>query len=254
MTNINTNTGDYNTGDYNTGHYNAGNYNTGNWNTGYRNTGHRNTGNYNAGDNNTGDGNTGDRNTGDWNTGYRNTGYRNTGDRNTGDNNAGDNNTGDGNTGNWNTGYRNAGNYNTGNWNTGNWNTITPDEILIFNKPGKREDLANADIPEWMLISLTSWVSKSEMTDKEKEAYPSYVTTGGYLKVYSCLKAAYIEAWEKADKEDRDKTFKLPNFDPVVFEEIFGFNPCDCVEEKREHEVVMQDIITINGIKYRKVD
>ena len=155
---------------------------------------------------------------------------------------------------NTNTGYRNTGYHNTGDYNTGSWNTITPDEILIFNKPGKRKDLANADIPEWMLISLTSWVSKSEMTDKEKEAYPSYVTTGGYLKVYSCPKAAYIKAWEKADKEDRDKTFKLPNFDPVVFEEIFGFNPCDCVEVKREHEVVKQDIITINGIKYRKVD
>ena len=213
----------------------------------------------NTGDFNTGDRNTGDRNTGNWNTGYRNTGDFNTGDWNTGDFNTGKFNTGDFNTGDFNTGYgntgdRNTGNYNTGNWNTGNWNTITPDEILIFNKPRKREDLANADIPEWMYISLTSWVSESEMTDKEKEAYPSYVTTGGYLKVYSCPKAAYIEAWEKADKEDRDKTFKLPNFDPVVFEQIFGFNPCDCVEEKREHEVVEQDIITINGIKYRKVD
>ena len=92
------------------------------------------------------------------------------------------------------------------------------------------------------------------MTDKEKEAYPSYVTTGGYLKCYPSLKAAYIEAWEKADKEDRDKTFKLPNFDPVVFEEIFGFNPCDCVEEKREHKEVEVDVITINGVKYKKVD
>ena len=214
MTNINTNTGYCNTGNYNTGNYNTGNYNTRHHNTGYRNTGNWNAGDWNAGDCNTGDCNTGDYNTGDCNTG----------------------------------------DYNTGDWNTGYFNTITPDEILIFNKPGKREDLANADIPEWMCISLTSWVSKSEMTDKEKEAYPSYVTTGGYLKVYSCLKAAYIEAWEKADKEDRDKTFKLPNFDPVVFEEIFGFNPCDCVEEKRKHEVVEQDIITINGIKYRKVD
>ena len=36
------------------------------------------------------------------------------------------------------------------------------------------------------------------------------------------------------DKADREKTFGLPNFDPIVFEEIFGFNPCDCVEEKRD--------------------
>jgi hypothetical protein len=92
------------------------------------------------------------------------------------------------------------------------------------------------------------------MSDKEKEAYPTYTTTGGYLKCYSSLKAAYIEAWEKADKEDRDKTYKLPNFDPVVFEEIFGFNPCECVEEKREHEAVEVNIITLNGVKYKRIE
>ena len=92
------------------------------------------------------------------------------------------------------------------------------------------------------------------MSDKEKKAYPSYTATGGYLKSYTSLKHAYIEAWEKADKEDRDKTFRLPNFDPVVFEEIFGFNPCDCVEEKREHTSVGVDTIDINGVKYKRVE
>jgi hypothetical protein len=194
-------------------------------------------------------------NTGYWNTGHWNTGTWNTGSYNTGHWNTGDWNAGTWNTGDYNTGHWNSGDWNTGNCNAGYCNTITPEEVLIFNKMGKRKDWINAYKPRWMFVDLTEWIPESEMTDKEKEAFPSYVTTGGYLKCYPSLKAAYIEAWENADKEDREKTFKLPNFDPVVFEEIFGFNPCDCVEEKREHkEVVEQDVITINGVKYKKVD
>ena len=78
------------------------------------------------------------------------------------------------------------------------------------------------------------------MTDKEKAAYPSHVTTGGYLKCYYDIKVAYREAWEKADEEDRAKTFKLPNFDATVFEEIFGFNPNQ--EKKYNIQVGGQDI------------
>ena len=173
---------------------------------------------------------------------------------NTGTCNTGDWNTGTCNIGNWNTGYRNTGNSNTGDWNTGYCNTITPEDVLIFNMIAKREDWDNADKPNWIYAQLTTWISEGDMSDKEKEAYPTYTTTGGYLKCYSSLKAAYIEAWEKADKEDRDKTYKLPNFDPLVFEEIFGFDPCECVEEKREHEVVEVNIITLNGVKYKKIE
>src|SRR3990167_4907457 len=207
-------------------------------NTGDCNTGNRNTGNWNTGNCNTGDCNTGNCNTGDWNTGYWNAGNRNTGDRNTGNMNTGNMNTGDRNTGDCNTGY---------------CNTITPEETLIFNNIGKRSDWLNADKPNWIFVNLTKWIDESEMTDKEKEAYPSYTTTGGYLKFYSDIKHAYIESWEKATKEDREKTYKLPNFDPVVFKEIFGFNPCECVEEKREHTAIEFDIIEINGVKYNKI-
>ena len=63
------------------------------------------------------------------------------------------------------------------------------------------------------------------MTDKEKEANPSYLTKGGYLKEYNSLKEAYVEAWEKASEEDKLKTFKLPNYDEDVFKEVFGFTP-----------------------------
>ena len=134
------------------------------------------------------------------------------------------------NTGNWNTGNGNTGNWNTGYWNTGYCNTgycnsITPDDCLIFNKPLKRSDWDKADKPVWMYVGLTKWIDATDMTDAEKQAYPSYVTTGGYLKSYTSLKAAYVEAWEKSSQVDREKTFKLPNFDPVVFEEVFGFKP-----------------------------
>jgi len=164
-----------------------------------------NTGYCNTGDRNTGDWNTGDRNTGDWNTGHRNTGHWNTGDRNTGH---------------WNTGH-----WNTGDRNTGYCNSVTPDDCLIFNKPAKRSDWENADKPNWMYVDLTKWVTQENMTDKEKEANPIYVITGGYLKSYTSLTHAYVDAWEKADEKDRELTRKLPNFDEAVFEEVFGFNP-----------------------------
>ena len=148
----------------------------------------------------------------------------------------------------------NTGNWNTGDSNTGYCNTITPDDTLIFNKFGKRSDWINATKPEWMNVNLTQWIDESKMSDKEKKAYPTYTTTGGYLKFYTDLKHAYIESWEKASKEDRELTYKLPNFDPIVFEEIFGFNPCACVEEKRVHAAINVDVIEINGVKYKKID
>jgi hypothetical protein len=179
---------------------NTGDYNTGDYNTGYRNTGDYNTGDYNTGDCNTGDGNTGYRNTGDYNTGYRNTGYCNTG-------------------------YRNTGDHNTGDYNTGYCNSVAPEDCLIFNKPAKRKDWYGAEKPDWMFVNLTKWISESEMTKKEKDAYPSYVTTGGYLKAFATLQDAFKDSWDKADKEDRDKTFNLPNYDREVFIEVFGFDP-----------------------------
>ena len=129
------------------------------------------------------------------------------------------------NTGHRNTGHMNTGDWNTGDMNTGYMNTVTPEDILVFNKPCTRKYWNNSKKPSWIYVELTEWIEECEMSDKEKEAYPSYVTTGGYLKVYSSLHHAYIESWEKADKEDRDLTFKLPNFDVEVFKEVFGFDP-----------------------------
>ena len=197
----------------NTGHYNTGDYNTGDYNTGDYNTGHCNTGNYN-----TGDCNTGNWNTGNWNTGGYNTGH-------------------------WNTG-----NWNTGDYNTGHCNSVAPSEILVFNKPCSREEWGSADKPEWMHCALTTWVREADMTDKEKEAYPSYVTTGGYLKAYSSLKAAFVDAWGNATEDDRELTKKLPNFDPHVFKEVFGFDPFKSDEPRSDCD---GKTVEIDGKRYR---
>lgn len=205
-----TNTGKYNSGDLNRGNRNSGYKNSGNRNSGNRNSGNWNTGDYNIGSSNTGNHNRGNHNSGIWNTGNRNSGIWNSGNHNSGDCNSGDYNSGD---------------YNSGNHNSGYCNSITPEECYIFNKASTRTAWKNAYKPSWLNAELTKWIEEKDMTDKEKEAFPSYVTTGGYLKAYASLKHAYIEAWEQATQEDKGLTRQLPNFDEEVFEEVFGFNP-----------------------------
>ena len=159
------------------------------------------------------------------------------------------------NTGYMNTGYSNTGDWNTGNRNTGYMNTETPKTCLIFNKPALIKDWEEVDKPNWIYVNLTKWVEKEDMSEKEKELYPIYVTTGGYLKCYANLKEAYIESWEKASEEDRAKTFKLPNFDIDVFKEIFGFTPrlkSDKVKiicEGKEVEISRESGIALGLIK-----
>lgn len=141
-------------------------------------------------------------------------------------------------------------NHNTGDYNTGYCNSITPDDCYIFNKPAKRSDWIKADKPDWMNVTLTKWIDENEMSDKEKKAYPSYITTGGYLKCYSTLKAAYIDSWDKASQEDRDLTKNLPNFNPDVFEEVFGFNP---FKEVKGTIVIDGKSIEISEESYKKL-
>jgi Pentapeptide repeats (8 copies) len=175
---------------------------------GFQNTGHWNTGDQNTGDWNTGDRNTGDQNTGDWNTGDQNTGDRNTGDRNTGHRNTGDQNTG---------------HWNTGDQNTGFFNTITPIDVLVFNKPVKRKVFEDAYKPIFLFFNLTYWVHESKMTDAEKVADPNFYARGGQLRKKE-YKQAFIESWGKADKKDRERVRDLPNFDAQIFFEISGID------------------------------
>jgi hypothetical protein len=190
-----------NNGANNVGHSNTGHWNTGHSNTGHRNTGRRNTGHSNTGHSNTGDWNTGHSNTGDWNTGHSNTG--------------------DWNTGHWNTGHSNTGHWNTGDSNTGYFNTITPDEVLVFNKPCSRKEWENASVPSWLFFNLTEWIDFSDMTTEEKENYPEASRQGGYLKKYD-YKEAFKLSYKKASKNEQEAIKKLPNWDKNVFFEISG--------------------------------
>ena len=154
--------------------------------------------------------NTGNRNTGNWNTGNRNTGNRNTGNCNTG---------------NWNTGNRNTGDWNLSSFNTGCFMT-EEQKIMLFDKPTDwtYRDWINSDaryaltnIPK----NVVEWVSSYDMTDEEKEKYPTYETTGGYLKVLDESESAQIW-WDGLTDGSKDIIKSLPNFDAEIFRKCTG--------------------------------
>ena len=153
-------------------------------------------------------------NTGKDCTGLENTGNRNTGSRNTGD--------------------CNTGSRNTGNWNTGDWNTVDfsngvfctkEDTIKIFDKESNmtlrewRESRARRIIA-WNM-ETTVWIYESSMTEQEKAQYPSYKTTGGYLKVFT-YSEAWKNLWNSITDEEKQEIINIPNFDKNKFKEITG--------------------------------
>ena len=151
-----------------------------------------------------------------------NSGDRNSGNRNSGNGNSGDRNSGNGNSGNGNSGYGNSGNGNSGNRNSGHFNTITPDTILVFNKPCKKNVWDNAMKPNFIYgVDLCQWISWDSMNDDEKKVHDKAFITGGYLRTYG-YKEAWANAYAKASKEEIKLLKALPNFDSAVFEEITG--------------------------------
>ena len=172
------------------------------------------------------------------NTGISCTGLCNTGDCNTGNRNTGCRNTGDWNTGDWNTGCRNTGRRNTGDWNTGDWNTgdwndtnfssgclnTEEQKIQLFNKPSDWTylDWLKSDarhLLNHMPQNVVEWVCDYEMTEEEKEAKPTYVTTGGYLKVLDKSESAQTW-WDGLLSSEQNIIFSIPNFDPNIFSQI----------------------------------
>ncbi len=205
----------------NEGKLNTGLGNTGNWNTGNRNTGNSNTGNWN----------TGNWNTGDWNTGNSNTGNSNTG--------------------NWNTGNRNTGNSNTGNWNTGNWNTgdwnktdrssgvlcNKEPKLIIFNKETNMtwEEWRNSEVYYILAKNTkTQWIYYEDMTDEEKEKYPSAKTCNGYLKEIERAESSK-KWWNKLSKEEKVIIIQLPNFNLDIFNDIMELEI-----SKEEYEEILE--------------
>ena len=164
------------------------------------------------------------------NTGKSCTGLRNTGDRNTGDRNTGDWNTGNWNTGDWNTGDRNTGDWNTGDWNIANASSgcfcTENQKILIFDKPSDWtiKDWWNSDV-RYLLNKIpknvVEWIYSSDMTDEEKEKYPTHEATGGYLKVLNESESAQIW-WNGLSEKDKETIKSIPNFDVEKFEKCAG--------------------------------
>jgi hypothetical protein len=196
---------------------NSGIGNTGRSNSGRSNSGDSNSGDYNSGHSNSGRSNSGDSNSGRSNSGDSNSGHSNSGDSNSGDSNSGDSNSGDSNSGDY-----NSGDYNSGHSNSGHFNSITPSEILVFNKPCNRILWDNSPKPNFIYsVILNRWISFSDMTDEEKIKYPKAFVCDGYLKSFG-----YKEAWANAFKSATENDIKLlkalPNFDADVFEEITG--------------------------------
>ena len=101
-------------------------------------------------------------------------------------------------------------------------NTDEPTKVRIFNKETdvKREDIK---FPDFFYFKLTEWVDENKMSDKEKVAYPSYVTTGGYLKAKT-YKGTWRESWNNASEEDKRKVLGLPNWDNEIFKDISGID------------------------------
>jgi len=180
------------------------------------NTGVGNSGYSNSGDRNSGNRNSGNSNSGYSNSGYSNSGYSNSGYSNSGYSNSGDSNSGDSNSGNSNSGYSNSGNYNTG-----HFNSITPEDILVFNKPCKRSIWDKAIKPTFIYFELNEWVWWSFMSDKEKAINKDAFVTDGYLKTFG-YKEAWKMAYDKASNNDIKLLKELPNFNTIVFEDITG--------------------------------
>ena len=68
---------------------------------------------------------------------------------------------------------------------------------------------------------LTEWINDTDMTQKEKDANPSFHYTGGYLKKYE-FKEACANMWKKFSAEEKKFIKTIPNFDAAKFEAITG--------------------------------
>ena len=75
-------------------------------------------------------------------------------------------------------------------------------------------------------LNFTFWVYERDMTNSEKEKFPSYKTTGGYLKSIP-HKEGWANFWGNLDESDKKEFTSLPNFDSAKFESITGIKVTD---------------------------
>ena len=212
----------------NTGYCNSGLFNSGNNNYGSYNPGRFNSGDFNSGYYNSGDCNSGDCNSGDYNSGNNNYGSCNSGVGNSGNYNSGCKNSG-----NYNSGYRNSGNHNSGYWNFGDYssgifNTEEDPKIKMFDKESDWtiKDWKSSEAYRIMMTcphTFSYFVTKSVMTEKEKEEHPEYETIGGYVNTIAATKEDKEQWWNDLVESDKEIIRELPNFDFDKFRQCVGF-------------------------------
>lgn len=128
------------------------------------------------------------------------------------------------------TGLCNTGNRNTGDWNTCDRSTgcfcTIAQPVMFFDKPSSwtwndwlfsKARRLLAHIPK----KVVEWIPEGDMTDEEKTTYPTYETTGGYLKELDESESGQIW-WDGLTDEEKDCIKDLPNFDPDIFGECTG--------------------------------
>ena len=99
-------------------------------------------------------------------------------------------------------------------------------KIMLFDKPTDwtYRDWINSDA-RYALVhipkNVVEWVSSYDMTDEEKEKYPTYETTGGYLKVLDESESAQIW-WDGLTEGVKNTIKSLPNFDAEIFRKCTG--------------------------------
>lgn len=134
-------------------------------------------------------------------------------------------NTGKGCSGLCNSGDCNSGDCNKTNFSNGCFNTESP-KIYLFNKPSDwtYQDWLNSDA-RYLLNQIPGdvleYIYLSDMTDEEKKEHPEAKVTGGYLKELNNSECGQIW-WDGLSEYKRNIICNLPNFDPVIFEQITG--------------------------------
>ena len=207
--------------------------------TGYCNTGNRNNGHYNSGDYNIGD-----SNTGNWNNGSCNTGEWNSGDCNTGNWNNGACNTGS-----WNSGFYNTGEWNSGFYSSGIFNTERNAKIKTFDQESHWTfaDWCRSNARRIMAKcpqTCFKFISKSDMTDKEKEKHPEYKILDGYMKKITITKADKQKWWDDLSNEEKEEIYSLPNFNANKFNACTGIKvnfPANKAKKQKSTECVALD-------------
>ena len=107
---------------------------------------------------------------------------------------------------------------------------------MLFNKPSDMtyRDWLNSDA-KYLLNQIpkdvVEWVYEKDMTDEEKATYPTYKTTGGYLKVLDESECGQIW-WDSLSEYQKNIIKSMPNFDAEIFEQCTGIKVDNEVQKK----------------------